>query len=154
MNEYHALDAGDADGRAIRFSGSWQEYLPIAASNVLLTIVTLGIYRFWAAARQRRYLWSRTEIIDDTLEWTGTGKEMFVGFLIVTAFLLPFFLFIQFAFPALMARGMAAAAGGLFFLFYVALAYLGGVARFRALRYRQGHAQGNRTRRARRGGGA
>jgi uncharacterized membrane protein YjgN (DUF898 family) len=136
MNEYHALDAGDPDGRAIRFSGSWQEYLPIAASNVLLTIVTLGIYRFWAAARQRRYLWSRTEIIDDTLEWTGTGKEMFVGFLIITAFLLPFFLFVQFAFPALMARGMEAAAGGLFFLFYVALVYLGGVARFRALRYR------------------
>lgn len=119
-----------------RFTGTWREYLPIAASNVLLIIVTLGIYRFWAAARQRRYLWSRTEVIGDRLEWSGTGKEMFIGFLIVTAFLLPFFLFIQFLFPALVARGKIEAASGVMLLFYVAILYLSGVAGFRALRYR------------------
>ena len=37
--------------RAIRFTGNWREYLPIAATNALLTIVTLGVYRFWATAR-------------------------------------------------------------------------------------------------------
>ena len=122
--------------RAIRFTGNWREYLPIAASNVLLIIVTLGIYRFWAAARQRRYLWSRTEVIGDRLEWSGTGKEMFIGFLIVTLVLLPFFLFFQFLLPALVARGKVEAAGGVFMLFYVAIFYLSGVAGFRALRYR------------------
>ena len=61
---------------------------------------------------------------------------MFLGFLVISLVLLPFFLFVQFAFPALVARGMGAAAGGLLFLFYVGLIYLGGVARFRALRYR------------------
>ena len=125
-----------AHERAIRFTGTWREYLPIAATNVLLIIVTLGIYRFWAAARQRRYLWSRTEVIGDRLEWSGTGKEMFIGFLIVTLVLLPFFLFIQFLFPALLARGKIEAAGGVFMLFYVAILYLSGVAGFRALRYR------------------
>ena len=124
------------DERAIRFTGTWREYLPIAATNALLIVCTLGIYRFWATARQRRYLWSRTHVIDDSLEWTGTGKEMFLGFLIVVAVLAPFFLFIQFLLPALVARGKAEAAGGLFFLFYIALIYLGGFARFRALRYR------------------
>jgi len=128
--------AASADDRAIRFTGNWREYLPIAVTNALLTIVTLGIYRFWAAARQRRYLWSHTHVIDDTLEWTGTGKEMFIGFLIVVAILAPFFLFIQFLFPALIARGKAEAAFGVFTLFYIALIYLGGFARFRALRYR------------------
>ena len=123
-------------GRAIRFTGNWREYLPIAATNALLIIVTLGIYRFWATARQRRYLWSRTHVIDDHLEWSGTGKEMFFGFLIVVAVLAPFFLFIQFLFPALVARGKEGAAMGLFTLFYIALLYLGGFARFRALRYR------------------
>jgi len=124
------------DDRALRFTGNWREYLPIAATNALLTIVTLGIYRFWATARQRRYLWSRTHFIDDSLEWTGTGKEMFIGFLIVVAILLPFFLFIQFLFPALVARGRTTEAGVIFALFYVGLFYLGGIARFRALRYR------------------
>ncbi len=125
-----------ADDRAIRFTGNWREYLPIAVTNVLLTIVTLGIYRFWAAARQRRYLWSHTEVIDDSLEWTGTGRELFFGFLIVIAVLAPFFLFIQFLFPALIARGKADAAFGVIFLFEIGLLYLGGFARFRALRYR------------------
>lgn len=125
-----------AQERAVRFTGNWREYLPIAATNVLLIIVTLGIYRFWAAARQRRYLWSRTEVIGDRLEWSGTGKEMFIGFLVVSAFLLPFFLFFQFLFPAMVARGKEAAAGGIFLLFELALLYLSGVARFRALRYR------------------
>ena len=132
----HRQWAASSGDRAIRFTGSWREYLPIAATNALLIICTLGIYRFWASARQRRYLWSRTEFIDDTLEWTGTGKEMFLGFLIVVAILAPFFLFIQFLFPALVARGKAEAAGGIMFLFYIALIYLGGFARFRALRYR------------------
>src|SRR4029453_7472274 len=122
--------------RAIRFTGSWREYLPIAATNVLLIIVTLGIYRFWAAARQRRYLWSRTEVIGDRLEWSGTGKEMFIGFLMVMAVLIPFFLFFQFLFPALVARGKMEAASGIMLLFYIGLIYLGGFARFRALRYR------------------
>lgn len=124
------------DDRAIRFTGNWREYLPIAATNALLIICTLGIYRFWAAARQRRYLWSRTHFIDDQLEWTGTGREMFFGFLIVIAVLAPFFLMFQFLLPALAARGMIQAVGGILLLFYIALVYLGGFARFRALRYR------------------
>jgi len=134
--ESHHEWAAAGDDRAIRFTGNWREYLPIAATNALLIIVTLGIYRFWASARQRRYLWSRTHVIDDTLEWTGTGKEMFLGFLIVVAILAPFFLFIQFLFPALVVRGKVEAAGGILFLFYIGLIYLGGFARFRALRYR------------------
>jgi uncharacterized membrane protein YjgN (DUF898 family) len=129
--------AGAADeGRGIHFTGDWREYLPIAITNALLTICTLGIYRFWAAARQRRYLWSRTMFIDDSLEWTGTGKEMFFGFLIVMCVLAPFFLFFQFVLPALMAHGQAAAAFAVFGLFYLGIIYLGGFARFRALRYR------------------
>ena len=128
--------AAAGEDRAVRFTGTWREYLPIAATNALLIICTLGIYRFWATARQRRYLWSRTHVIDDTLEWTGTGKEMFIGFLIVIAILAPFFLFFQFLFPALMARGKEQAALGILFLFQILLLYLGGFARFRALRYR------------------
>ncbi|MEO6359735.1 MAG: YjgN family protein [Sphingomicrobium sp.] len=128
--------AAPEPARAIGFTGNWREYLPIAITNALLIIVTLGIYRFWAAARQRRYLWSHTELIDDRLEWTGTGKEMFIGFLIVVAILLPFFLFIQFLFPAMVARGNEAAAGVIMAVFYIGLIYLGGLARFRALRYR------------------
>lgn len=126
----------DGDGRSIAFTGNWREFLPIAASNALLIVVTLGVYRFWAVARQRRYLWSRTHVIDDSLEWSGTGKEMFIGFLVVVAILLPFFLVFQFLLPALFARGLEGAAFALLGLFYVVILWFAGLARFRALRYR------------------
>jgi len=47
-----------------------------------LTIVTFGIYRFWARTRLRRYIWSSTKPGGDSFEYTGTGLEKFLGFLI------------------------------------------------------------------------
>jgi uncharacterized membrane protein YjgN (DUF898 family) len=131
----HASGA-EAPQSAFRFTGTWREYAPIAFTNLLLTIVTLGIYRFWARARERRYLWSRTEFIDDSLEWTGTGGEMFRGFLIVMAVLLPTILLLQFASQALILRGQIIAAGLLILSLYIGVLYLVGLAIFRALRYR------------------
>ncbi|MBZ6377510.1 hypothetical protein B5C34_04560 [Pacificimonas flava] len=116
----------------IEFHGHWREFLPIVATNLILTLVTLGIYRFWAKARERSYLWSRTQFIDDRLEWTGTGKEMFLGFLIVLAVLVP----AGAVFQVLVSRGGPVIALIGVLLIYAGFFYLIGVARFRALRYR------------------
>ncbi len=126
----------DNGGSAFTFEGTWREFAPIAFTNLLLTIVTLGIYRFWATARERRYLWSRSRFVDERLEWAGTGMELFIGFLIVLGlFALPFFL-LSFVTQALILRGHDALAVALTVLAFVFIFYLGGVARFRALRYR------------------
>lgn len=119
-------------GSAIRFTGRWQDYAAIAAVNLLLTIVTLGIYRFWAIARTRRYLWSNTQVIDDELEWTGTGGEMFVGFLIVMGILIG-------SVAAIL--GIAYVVGQWFMIlgllaFYIFILWAVNFAQFRALRYR------------------
>ncbi|WP_347821481.1 DUF898 family protein [uncultured Planktomarina sp.] len=47
-----------------------------------LTVMTLGIYRFWARTRLRRYIWSSIMPAGDSFEYTGTGLEKFLGFLI------------------------------------------------------------------------
>lgn len=52
-----------------------------------LTVVTLGIYRFWARTRLRRYIWSSIMLGGDSFEYTGTGLEKFLGFLIALVFL-------------------------------------------------------------------
>jgi uncharacterized membrane protein YjgN (DUF898 family) len=129
------LDA-PRSGHAFQFFGEWTEFLPIALTNLLLTIVTLGIYRFWAQARTRRYLWSRTHFIDDSFEWTGTGLEMLIGFLLVMAVLLPIFLFFNFGFQALVLRGHFLIATVIALVLYLGIFYLINLARFRALRYR------------------
>lgn len=118
--------------RAVHFSGTWQEFLPIALINLLLTIVTLGIYRFWAQARVRRYLWSHTRLIDDELQWTGTGGEMFIGFLMVIG--------VMIAWGALIIGGMLLLGEWFMFVgllaFYVFIFWAVNFAQFRALRYR------------------
>ena len=49
-------DAPETDS-AFMFHGTWRDFAPIAFTNLLLTIVTLGIYRFWATTRERQYSW-------------------------------------------------------------------------------------------------
>jgi uncharacterized membrane protein YjgN (DUF898 family) len=136
MNDMYGMRAAETRASAFTFTGTWREFLPIALTNLLLTVVTLGIYRFWAKARERRYLWSRTHFIDDHLEWTGTGTEMFIGFLLVMVVLIPIGLFFQFGFTAMIFRGEQAAAILTAAAIYVGIFYLIGVGQFRALRYR------------------
>jgi uncharacterized membrane protein YjgN (DUF898 family) len=138
MDEDQADRQGEAQAEtsAFAFDGSWREYAPIAFTNLLLTIVTLGFYRFWATTRTRRYLWSHTRFIDDRLEWTGTGKELFVGFLMVIVIIGLPFLFIQFGAQALILQGQAGPAVLLTFASLLVISYMVGLARFRALRYR------------------
>ncbi len=57
--------------------------LKLAIVNFLLGIVTLGIYRFWAKTNVRKHIWSSVHLNDEPLEYTGTGLELFKGFLMV-----------------------------------------------------------------------
>ena len=86
------MDAADTPTEPIdrlRFDGRTGELFAIFIVNLLLSIVTLGIYRFWARTRVRQYLWRQTSFHDDAIEYTGTGKELFLGFLIALAVLVP-----------------------------------------------------------------
>jgi uncharacterized membrane protein YjgN (DUF898 family) len=47
--------------------------------NLLWTIVTIGIYRFWAKTKVRHYLWSQCEFEGDRFAYHGTGKELCAG---------------------------------------------------------------------------
>ena len=51
--------------------------------NFLLNLLTLFIYRFWAKTRVRRHIWASIRLNGEPLEYTGTGKELFLGALIV-----------------------------------------------------------------------
>ncbi|UOR16038.1 YjgN family protein [Qipengyuania aquimaris] len=129
---YEDMQADSAFG----FDGTWQDFAKIALPNLLLTIVTLGIYRFWATTRERQYLWSHTRFVDERLEWTGKGKELFLGFVIVMLiFALPFTI-LSFVTEALVLRGHEGIAALLTFASFLFILYLTGLARYRALRYR------------------
>jgi len=55
--------------------------------NKLFGFLTLGLYRFWGKTHLRRMLWPSIKIKQDRLEYHGTAKELFIGFLIAMALL-------------------------------------------------------------------
>ena len=73
---------------ALIYDGRLGELYGIFLMNLLWTVLTLGIFRFWAITRIRRYLWSRTRFQGERLEYTGTGGELFVGVLLTLLLLL------------------------------------------------------------------
>ncbi|MBI2211762.1 MAG: DUF898 domain-containing protein [Deltaproteobacteria bacterium] len=73
------ITAGADEARRFTFHGSGGTLLGIHTVNVLLTIVTLGIYSFWARVRMRGYLLSQTEFEGDRFAYHGTGRELFNG---------------------------------------------------------------------------
>jgi len=63
----------------LAFHGSGEDLFDIFIINLLKTIVTFGIYSFWAKVRTRQYLWSQSEFAGDRFGFHGTGRELFIG---------------------------------------------------------------------------
>ncbi|OYY91973.1 MAG: hypothetical protein B7Y45_00300 [Sphingomonas sp. 28-66-16] len=126
----------DEEGDAFQFTSDWRGFAPIAFSNLLLCFVTLGLYLFWARARERRFLWSNTRFIDDRLEWTGTGLELMIGYVMAIILLGVPLAVLQFGMQALALRGELGWVATIGSSLYLLILYLVGVAIFRALRYR------------------
>ncbi len=69
--------------------GTKREYFRLLARDTLALVVTLGMYRFWVATNMRRYLWSRTDLDSDQLDYTGDPLELLLGFLVLVVALAP-----------------------------------------------------------------
>ncbi len=70
-----------------KYSGDGSDIFKLAMVTSLLTLVTAGIYRFWAKTRIRKYIWSSVSFRGDSFEYTGTGLEKFLGFLVAIVIL-------------------------------------------------------------------
>lgn len=84
-----------ATAHTLDYVGPTGALFGIFYKNLVLTILTLGIYRFWAKTRERRFIWNSTRVDGEPFEYTGTGKELFLGFLKAAAILVPLFVGLQ-----------------------------------------------------------
>jgi uncharacterized membrane protein YjgN (DUF898 family) len=115
----------------VSFSGDRGEFLRLIVRGTGLELITVGFYRFWLATDIRRHLWSNTDIGDDAAEYTGSGKELLLGFLFALAILVPIYL-LYFLIGLEAERARAFASIPLFLFFYL----FGQFAIYRARRYR------------------
>jgi uncharacterized membrane protein YjgN (DUF898 family) len=66
----------------LTFHGTGGKLFAIQIVNILLTIVTLGLYYPWAKAASMRYVMGETEFAESRFAFLGTGNEMFRGFIV------------------------------------------------------------------------
>src|SRR5262249_2474759 len=76
----------------IDFTGQRPDFRRLVTRGAALELVTAGFYRFWLATDMRRHLWSNTSVDGDAAEYTGTSKELLLGFLFALAILAPIYL--------------------------------------------------------------
>lgn len=69
------------------YAGRRGRLFRLALWTSLLTVLTLGIYRFWMKTRLRRYYWSAIRPGGQPLEYVGQPLEKLLGFLIAVTFL-------------------------------------------------------------------
>lgn len=120
--------------RAFTHDGQMGPVVRLSVVNFLLNIVTLSLWRFWGKTQVRAYLWGRTRIWGEPLEYVGRGSELFIGFLIA--------LLVVFA-PYMVAVvvGQLLIAGGqplgvlLIVVAQIAIFFLIGIGLYRARRY-------------------
>ncbi|MCP4934144.1 MAG: DUF898 domain-containing protein [bacterium] len=68
--------------QALSFDGKSLEYFRIWIVNILLTIVTVGLYFPWAKVRTNRYFYANSKLDARNFEYHATGKQLFFGYLI------------------------------------------------------------------------
>ncbi len=119
---------------SVTYDGTGGQIARIALRNALFNLLTLGIYRFWAKTRLRRYIWASVTFDGDRLEYTGRPVELLLGFLVAFVVLAVFFGIVLLAALATdegtAARELVDTLQGIAFLFLIHIAV------YRARRYR------------------
>jgi len=74
----------------LSFSGRGAEYFGIWIVNLLLTIVTLGIYSAWAKVRRLKYFYRHTELAGSSFDFHGSPTRILIGRVIALVMLLAY----------------------------------------------------------------
>ena len=78
------MDTAELPAQKYKFANTSRikRMLWIGFYTFAFNVLTLTLFRFWGRTHFRRQLWSDTTIDGQALEYTGLGKELFIGFLI------------------------------------------------------------------------
>lgn len=78
----NALNESSVRTHAFSFTGSFKEYFGIWFVNILLTIITLGIYSPWAKVRNAQYFYNHTFVADANFQYLADPMRILIGRLI------------------------------------------------------------------------
>lgn len=78
------------DAHPLAFSGRGGEFFRVWIVNVLLTVLTLGLYTPFARRRTAQYFYGHTLVAGSPLEFTAPQRKMVMGFLLLAAVYIAF----------------------------------------------------------------
>lgn len=83
------LAAGGADEREVPFvfSGRGGEYFRIWIVNIVLSILTLGIYSAWAKVRNKQYFYGSTTLDGASFSYTASPVKILIGRIVAAVLL-------------------------------------------------------------------
>ena len=116
------------------FTGTGGEFFRIWIVNILLSIVTLGIYSAWAKVRTNRYLYGNTRVAGGHFDYHASPMVILRGRIIAIALLLIYSLFTQF-FPLLGLLALLAILIALPFIVVRALTFNARMSSWRNIRF-------------------
>lgn len=93
------LTAADgASGRTVpvNFSGKSGEFFGIWIVNILLSIVTLGIYSAWAKVRTQQYFYSHTEVDGHRFNYLATPIQILKGRILALLLFIAYYVLISY----------------------------------------------------------
>ena len=79
----NASDTGIIQEHRVSFAGSGGDYCRLWLANLLLTLLTFGIYTPWARRRRIQYFYRNTLVGADPLDFVGSSRNMATSFLLV-----------------------------------------------------------------------
>lgn len=84
------LENNSKDFERIEFTGTFRNYFGIWISNLILSIITLGIYSAWAKVRRESFFKNNTNVLNNNFGYHATGGQIFKGRLIAFLVLVVF----------------------------------------------------------------
>lgn len=120
----------------VTYHGKAGQVFRLHIMNLLMNIITLGIYSFWGKTRIRRYMTSHMAILNDRFEYTGTGKELFFGWLKAMLIFMP--ILVLMSIPVVNIIGFIIFFGILSLAMYLALRYRLSRTKWRGIRFNLG----------------
>jgi uncharacterized membrane protein YjgN (DUF898 family) len=74
--------AADLEVHPVRFTGTGGGYFRVWIVNLVLMVLTLGLYTPWARRRTARWFFDHTEVAGSPLEFAAPMRRMVFGFLV------------------------------------------------------------------------
>ncbi|MEM6406947.1 MAG: DUF898 family protein [Pseudomonadota bacterium] len=74
-----SYDVNPGETQRFEFRGNAREWFGIWIVNLLLSIITIGIYSAWAKVRRKKYFYNNTFVADRNFDYHATGKQIFIG---------------------------------------------------------------------------